>query len=70
MKFNFIKSRKSLAIILSVFAVSCGMERSPLQVGSYNDPDNGGFEKMPYMKEQETGPGLVLIEGGSLFNGS
>ena len=68
MKFNFIKSRKSLAIILSVFAVSCGMERSPVTGWSYNDPDNGGFEKMPY-EEQETGPGLVLIEGGSFSMG-
>ncbi|HRG01979.1 MAG: SUMF1/EgtB/PvdO family nonheme iron enzyme [Bacteroidia bacterium] len=68
MKFNFIKSRKSLAIILSVLAVSCGTERSPVTGWSYNDPDNGGFEKMPY-EEQETGPGLVLIEGGSFSMG-
>jgi gliding motility-associated lipoprotein GldJ len=30
---------------------------------SYNDPDNGGFE-VTVGAEQETGPGLVLIEGG------
>lgn len=68
MKFNFIKSPKSLAIILSIVAVSCGTERSPVTGWSYNDPDNGGFEKMPY-EEQETGPGLVLIEGGSFSMG-
>jgi len=68
MKFNFIKSPKSLAIILSFVAVSCGTERSPVTGWSYNDPDNGGFEKMPY-EEQETGPGLVLIEGGSFSMG-
>ena len=68
MKFNFIKSPKSLAIILSLVAVSCGTERSPVTGWSYNDPYNGGFEKMPY-EEQETGPGLVLIEGGSFSMG-
>jgi formylglycine-generating enzyme required for sulfatase activity len=68
MKLNFIKSRKSLAIILSVLAVSCGTERSSVTGWEYNSPDNGGFEKMPY-EEQETGPGLVLIEGGSFSMG-
>ena len=68
MKFNFIKSRKSLIIVLSFLAVSCEYERSPITGWAYNDPDNGGFEKMPY-EEQETGPGLVLIEGGSFSMG-
>jgi formylglycine-generating enzyme len=68
MNFNFIKSKKSLAIILSVVAMSCAKERSPVTGWSYNDPDNGGFEKMPY-EEQETGPGLVLIEGGTFTMG-
>ena len=68
MKFNFIKTRKALAILLSIIAVSCGTERSPITGWSYNDPDNGGFEKMPY-EEQETGPGLVLIEGGTFSMG-
>jgi formylglycine-generating enzyme required for sulfatase activity len=48
--------------------MSCGKERSPITGWSYNDPDNGGFEKMPY-EEQETGPGLVLIEGGTFTMG-
>ena len=30
----------------------------------YNDPKWGGFEKHKF-KEQETGPGLVFIEGGT-----
>ncbi len=68
MKFNFIKSKKSIAIILSILVVSCSKERSPVTGWSYNEPDNGGFEKMPY-EEQETGPGLVLIEGGTFSMG-
>ena len=35
---------------------------------AYNDPDNGGFEvKVDY--EQEPGPGLVHIEGGTYTMG-
>jgi gliding motility-associated lipoprotein GldJ len=35
---------------------------------SYNDPTNGGFEVQNAI-EQETGPGLVLIEGGTFTMG-
>ena len=35
---------------------------------NYNDPDYGGFEVPKYI-EQETGPGLVFIEGGSFTMG-
>jgi len=35
---------------------------------NYNDPDNGGFE-VTLEAEQETGPGLVLIEGGRFTMG-
>ncbi|MCF6241791.1 MAG: SUMF1/EgtB/PvdO family nonheme iron enzyme, partial [Bacteroidales bacterium] len=34
----------------------------------YNDPDMGRFEVVPYI-EQEAGPGLVLIEGGTFVMG-
>jgi gliding motility-associated lipoprotein GldJ len=34
----------------------------------YNDPDNGGFEVI-HDYEQETGPGLVLVEGGTFTMG-
>ena len=48
--------------------VSCKKETSSSTGWSYNDPKNGGFEKIPYT-EQETGPGLVLIEGGTFTMG-
>ena len=35
---------------------------------NYNDPKNGGFQKAPF-EEQETGPNLVLIEGGTFTMG-
>jgi len=47
---------------------SCSRETSSTTGWAYNDYKNGGFEKPPYV-EQETGPGLVLIEGGSFTMG-
>ena len=41
---------------------------SPTTGWAYNDPDNGGFEVI-VGAEQETGPGLVLIEGGTFTMG-
>lgn len=35
---------------------------------AYNDPEFGGFEKS-LVEEQETGPGLVFIEGGTFVMG-
>lgn len=52
---------------ISVLA-SCGTETSPITGWNYNDAANGGFEVLPYA-EQETGPGLVLIEGGTFTMG-
>lgn len=51
----------SLIIIVSVS--SCANETSSTTGWAYNDTKNGGFDKTPY-PGQETGPGLVFIEGG------
>lgn len=57
----------------SLLAVSCSSSGSKTGVSnvtgwSYNDPDMGGFEyRSGY--EQETGPGLVFIEGGTYIMG-
>ena len=47
---------------------SCQRERSSSTGWEYNDPRTGGFQKMPFM-DQETGPGLVMIEGGTFTMG-
>ncbi|MCB0480422.1 MAG: SUMF1/EgtB/PvdO family nonheme iron enzyme [Flavobacteriales bacterium] len=47
---------------------SCGLEQSSSTGWNYNDQKNGGFQKMPF-EEQETGPNLVLIEGGTFTMG-
>lgn len=53
--------------MILVFA-SCQKDRSATTGWAYNDPKNGGFEKSPFL-EQETGPGLILIEGGTFTMG-
>ncbi len=47
---------------------SCSKERSPVTAWEYNNTKNGGFEVVPY-EEQETGPGLVLVQGGTFTMG-
>jgi formylglycine-generating enzyme required for sulfatase activity len=53
---------------LAALLYSCDGERSGATGWAYNDPKNGGFERVSYL-EQETGPGLVLIEGGTFTMG-
>ncbi len=63
---------KSLFSIVSLFvlilASGCNKERSSTTGWEYNNPDNGGFEK-PSFFEQETGPNLVLVQGGTFTMG-
>ncbi len=58
-----------LAAIFGLSVTSCRYESSNSTGWNYNDPRNGGYEKVPYY-EQETGPGLVLIEGGTFTMGA
>jgi len=51
-----------------VVSSSCKKETSSTTGWDYNNEKNGGFEKV-YYEEQETGPGLVLIEGGTFAMG-
>ena len=55
-------------VSLITFASSCGFEKSGITGWDYNTEVNGGFQKMPF-EEQETGPNLVLIEGGTFTMG-
>jgi sulfatase modifying factor 1 len=58
----------AVAIALSTI-YSCGNGNKSATTGwKYNDTKWGGFEKAKF-KEQETGPGLVFIEGGNLIMG-
>ncbi len=57
-----------LFAILLASTTSCQRESSPTTGWFYNDPQTGGFEVRPYVG-QETGPGLVFIEGGTFVMG-
>ena len=58
-----------LTLIGLVLISSCAKETSSSTGWEYNNYENGGFEKFD-AREQETGPGLVMIEGGTFTMGS
>lgn len=58
-----MKSWLVLEVLILVFFSSCSERVSNITGSKFNEPSNGGFEK-PKFQEQETGPGLVLVEGG------
>ena len=65
-------NRKSVLLVVAVSVIglfgACKKEKSSTTGWNYNNKDYGGFEKQPY-KEQETGPNLVYIAGGTLTSG-
>jgi formylglycine-generating enzyme required for sulfatase activity len=74
MKMKAIKNilfKSSSFLIGIIFLVSCQPERSKTTGWHYNNPNDkgSGYEKFPAM-DQETGPGLTLIEGGFFIMGS
>ena len=58
----------SMALGLMTFS-GCYYERSGATGWAYNFEANGGFERPSYF-EQETGPGLIFVEGGTFTMGS
>jgi formylglycine-generating enzyme required for sulfatase activity len=63
-------SHIQLAALIGAAALlsACEKNGSGATGWSYNDPKNGGFERVEYL-EQETGPGLILVEGGTFTMG-
>jgi len=61
----------SLAFLATIFlVVSCGTKEYSHSTGwSFNDPENGGFE-VSSTRSQITGPGLILVEGGTFVMGA
>ena len=69
MKINTSILIKSSALLFAALIItSCKKEQSSTTGWNYNDPKNGGFEVVNYL-EQETGPGLILVEGGTFTMG-
>jgi len=64
-----MRASNYLAVVLGVtILASCAREASSSTGWNYNDPRTGGFQKVPFV-DQETGPGLILIEGGTFTMG-
>lgn len=58
----------SMALLSIGVISSCQKETSTSTGWEYNSVQNGGFEKASF-EEQRTGPGLVMIEGGTFTMG-
>ena len=65
---RFKLARVLWVAVAAAFITGCKFETSNVTGWDYNNPKNGGFQKVPF-EEQETGPGLVLIEGGTFTMG-
>ncbi len=58
-----------LTVLLLLGASSCGKEKSSTTGWNYNDSKNGGFQ-VQKNHEQELGPGLVFVQGGTFVMGT
>ncbi len=71
MKFNFnLLILAAASFIISSCSHGGGKGTSSSTGWKYNDPKWGGFEDHNNFEGQETGPGLVFIEGGAFTMGS
>jgi gliding motility-associated lipoprotein GldJ len=61
LKFSFV-------VLSGIILASCQRESSSATGWEYNNPKVGGFQKVPFI-DQETGPGLLLVEGGTFTMG-
>lgn len=72
MKIKTIDMKKIRLVLIALGAValatSCSKETSNATGWDYNNPKMGGFQKVPFI-DQETGPGLLLIQGGTFTMG-
>ena len=67
-KYRKISSALLFASALLFLFSNCHREQSSTTKWEYNNSKNGGFQVNPYA-EQETGPGLVFIQGGTFSMG-
>lgn len=64
-----LKLQTSLLAVAGFMIVLSGCREESSATGwKYNNTDNGGFEK-PSFYEQQTGPGLIFVEGGTFTMG-
>lgn len=58
----------AIVAIGAIVVSSCSRESSGSTGWDYNNPSTGGFQRVPFL-DQETGPGLILVEGGTFTMG-
>lgn len=58
----------AIAVTGALIVSSCSRDASSTTGWDYNNPKQGGFQKVPFL-DQETGPGLLLVEGGTFTMG-
>ena len=58
----------AIVAIGAIVVSSCSKESSGSTGWDYNNPGTGGFQRVPFL-DQETGPGLILVEGGTFTMG-
>jgi len=64
-----MKTLRFLAFAVAGLAIaSCSRDVSESTGWDYNNVSQGGFQKVPYV-DQETGPGLILVQGGTFTMG-
>lgn len=61
-------AKTGVALLAIGILGSCQKQTSSSTGWEYNNMENGGFEKKDF-EEQETGPGLVMVEGGTFTMG-
>ena len=67
---NFSSLKRFIAITLGlIFIISCGGGNTSRGTGWDINSKKGGFQYNTEFNDQETGPGLVFIEGGTYTKG-
>ena len=69
MKINLLSKNAILIAFTALIAISCGKNNQSRATGWGINSKKGGFQYNVEFEDQETGPGLVFIEGGTFTKG-
>ena len=59
----------AIIVLAGLLTTACSKKASRTTGWAYNDANNGGFE-IAEINDQQIGPGLVAIEGGTFVMGA
>jgi len=69
MKINFLNIKNIVLVFSLLIMFSCGKNNQSRGTGWSVNSKKGGFQYNTDFEDQETGPGLVFIEGGTYTKG-